>query len=205
MTKYVLFDVGANAGQDSLERTKTNPNVECWAFEPTPELLVQLASESESFKDRYHIFDCAISDFNGQATFNVADNLGCNSLNTFSDGLDRTWPGRTDFKVVDTIDVQVRRLDDWFREVNPNIDRIDYFHCDTQGCDLKVLQGMGEFLHLIQEGMVECARDTEVQLYKENHTIEDMISFLSSNGFEIIEITSGDWHNNEFNLHFKKK
>jgi FkbM family methyltransferase len=206
---YILLDVGANWGTDSLNKTKDNSNIITWAFEPTPELVAHLNNESKDYSNRYHIVPIALSDFDGTAQFNIADSpghdWGTSSLNTFSDNLDRTWPGRTDFKVTRTIEVQVSRFDTWYQTNGINFDKIDFFHCDTQGSDLKVLQGMGDLINLIQEGVVECARNEQVKLYKENHTVQEMQDFLSSKGFEITRIEGNDaWHN-EINLHFRKK
>jgi FkbM family methyltransferase len=203
---YVLFDVGANWGTDSLERTRIDTRVHCWAFEPTPELINHLTDKSASYSDRYSIQTVALSDFDGTSEFNIADqgDWGCSSLNTFSDHLDQTWPGRTDFKFNRSVTVTVRRLDTWFKENPIQFEKIDYFHCDTQGSDLKVLQGMGDYISLIQEGVVECAREESVKLYKENHTRAEMIEFLTSKGFVIFQETSNDPQANEINLHFKK-
>jgi FkbM family methyltransferase len=206
---YILFDVGANWGTDSLDRTKNNQNVLTWAFEPTPELISHLTDKSKDYSDRYHIVPIALSNFDGTAQFNIADtpgcDWGCSSLNTFSDNLDQTWPGRTDFKVTRTITVQVSRFDTWYRTNAINIDKIDFFHCDTQGSDLAVLQGMGDLIGLIQEGVVECARDAQAKLYKENHTISEMHDFLNQKGFDIIGHQSNDIWSNEINVYFRKK
>jgi FkbM family methyltransferase len=206
---FVLFDVGANFGTDSLHKTLGDPNIRTWAFEPTPELINFLTTSSQDFKDRYNIVPVAVSDFDGTAQFNIADSpgcdWGCSSLNTFNEGLDKTWPGRTDFKFNRAIDVKVMRLDTWFRETNPGIERIDFFHCDTQGSDLKVLQGMGDYLGLIQAGEVECASNEQGKLYKENHTLDDMRVFLEANGFEITAITPNDVQHNEVNVAFRKR
>jgi len=203
---YILFDVGANWGTDSLEKTRIDPRIYCWAFEPTPELINHLTDSSKFYADRYSIQPIALSDFDGTAQFNIADQAdwGCSSLNNFSDNLNQTWPGRTDFKFNRSITVTVRRLDTWFKENPIQFDKIDYFHCDTQGSDLKVLQGMGDYISLIQEGVVECARDESVKLYKENHTRAEMVEFLTSKGFVIVVEHSNDIHSNEINLHFKK-
>jgi len=206
MSKFVLFDIGANWGTDSLARTQDDHNIETWAFEPVPELISHLTEKSTNYANRYHIVPSAVSDFDGTAQFNVADHYdwGCSSLNNFSDHLGETWPGRLDFKFNRSITVQVTRLDTWFKSNNIQIDKIDFFHCDTQGSDLKVLQGMGDYIFLIQEGVVECARDENVKLYKENHTIDQMTDFLKSKGFTIDNIQSNDHFNNELNVYFKK-
>jgi FkbM family methyltransferase len=208
---YIFLDVGANRGQDSLNKTRDDQTIHTWAFEPTPELITQLTEQSRDYANRYHVIPVALSNFDGTAQFNVAGESdwgckwGCSSLNTFSDNLDQTWPGRTDFIVNRTIDVQVSRFDTWYRTNGINFDKIDFFHCDTQGSDLKVLQGMGDLIRLIQQGVVECARDEQAKLYKENHTIQEMQDFLTSQGFEIVRTESNDHWSNEINVYFRKK
>lgn len=202
-----MFDIGANWGTDSLHKTRINSNYETWAFEPTPKLIEHLARESSSFSDRYHVIPLAISDFDGNSKFNISGthDWGCSSLNSFNDDLQKNWPGRTDFVVTETIDVQVMRLDSWIKQNNITIDRIDFFHCDTQGNDLKVLKGMGDYINLIREGVVECASSEEVSLYKDNHTLSEMLDFLNSHDFNIYEIRSNDVWKNEVNVFFNRK
>jgi FkbM family methyltransferase len=204
---YILFDVGANWGVDSLGKTGGDGNIITYAFEPTPYHLDHLRANSASFADRYNIYPFAVSDFDGTANFKIVfdHNGGCNSLNTFSEGLDKTWPGRPDFHVKEEMPVRVIRLDTWFKENNINIDRIDYFHCDTQGSDLRVLQGMGEYLQLIEYGVIECSSGESVKLYKENHTLAQAIEWLDGQGYVVDHIESGDGWNNEVNLHFRKR
>jgi FkbM family methyltransferase len=204
---YVLFDVGTNWGEDSLVKAANDPNVEVWAFEPTPQLVHHLINASQQFSDRYHVEPIALGDFNGILDFYIQDNpgMGCNSLNQFNDNLQETWTIMvSDFKVKDVINVASYRLDAWIPSNLPNLEKIDYFHCDTQGHDLRVLKGMGEYIHLIQEGVVECARNDEVKLYKENHTVDQMTEFLQSKGFVITDVKSNDSLNNEWNVYFKK-
>ena len=47
--RFVMFDIGANWGTDSLQQTKVNSNYETWAFEPTPILIDHLKKESSPF------------------------------------------------------------------------------------------------------------------------------------------------------------
>lgn len=218
--KYVLFDIGANFGIDSLDFTYKHPQCETWAFEPTPELAANLRLKSSHFSNRYHVIEAAVSDFDGTANFNIAAtsyDWGCSSLNDFNDDLHLTWPGRNDLKTERQIVVNVCRLDNWFKNNHINIPQIDYFHCDTQGSDLRVLVGMGPYVNLIVRGVVECPNGAETSIYKQNHSKEEMIDFLLSNGFVITKIIPNDHFGaslnqdstvqtaNEINVFFEKR
>jgi FkbM family methyltransferase len=167
-----IFDVGANDGQSTLSQSEGNI---VYAFEPTPELVIKL-KQYES--PTYHVIQKAVSNFNGKAKFHVAgqSDWGCSSLYEFSEGLDKTWPGRTDFKVTQEIEVDVIRLDTFIEQ--HNIKKIDYFHCDTQGSDVKVLEGLGKYLSIIKEGRIEVAKDLETSLYKTDNTLEKALEIL---------------------------
>ena len=60
---YILFDVGTNWGENSLPKAQQDPNVEVWAFEPTPQLVQHLMNASQSFSNRYHVEPIALGDF----------------------------------------------------------------------------------------------------------------------------------------------
>ena len=201
-----MFDVGANWGTDSLDFIRNNNDWVCFAFEPTPQLFEHLVNASANFKDRYFVYPYAISDFVGKANFNVAgqSDWGCSSLLEFSDNLDKTWPGRTDFVVTENIEVDVISLKYFIENIVPNIkiEKIDRFHCDTQGNDLKVLKGMAEYVSIIQHGVIEVPQSTEVMLYKNQHSFEEAVEFLQNNGFKISNINS---QQNELNLCFDRK
>lgn len=223
---YILFDVGANHGQDSLDQTRDNKNIISFVFEPIPELVSKLKHASKfglgyrylwekqepksSYEDRYNIFNVAVSDYDGEATFNIADNdpngdWGASSLYSFKDSVSKEWPGRNDLKTNRVLNVIVTRLDTWYKKQNLNLNKIDYFHCDTQGSDLRVLKGMGDLVYLIEEGVVECARDERAKLYHENHTLSEMKDFLNEKGFQFTGEKRNDPWGNEINLYFKKK
>ena len=60
-----------------------------------------------------------------------------------------------DFKVTEQQEVPVIRLDALIAE--RGIGRIAYLHIDAQGSDLKVPQSVGEHLHMVERGCLECA------------------------------------------------
>lgn len=198
----ILFDVGAHWGQDSLEVTKNNADVVCYAFEPTPELAQRLRDESKEFSDRYKVFEFAISDFDGESNFMMVEgDTGSASLNEFSDNLDKSWPGRTDFKVRASKIVKVYRLDTFLETVAPEVTKIDHLHIDAQGSDLAVLKGLGSKLHIVQSGVIEVPQSADVRLYKGQHTKEEAVQFIVVNGFKIDKVTH---QVNEDNLYFKR-
>jgi len=201
----ILFDVGAHHGQDSLNITQHNPDVICYAFEPTPELarLLRIAAEARNMKERYHVFEHAISDFDGEADFHMVENdTGSASLNEFADNLEEKWPGRNDFKVRGSKKVNVYRLDTWLPIFASDVTQIDHLHIDAQGCDLAVLRGLGDKLSMVQSGVVEVPQEDKLRLYKGQHTKQEALDFLEQNGFVIDKITSQE---NEDNLYFVRK
>jgi FkbM family methyltransferase len=199
--RYIL-DVGAHWGQDSLHLAKQDEDVTVIAFEPTPELAQRLRDESKDFADRYRVYGVAISDFNGKADFHMVEgDTGSASLNEFSDNLDQSWPGRTDFVVRGSKEVDVFRLDTWLPANAPEITTIEHLHIDAQGSDLAVLRGLGDMISMVQTGVVEVPQAPELRLYKGQHTKEDAIAFLVWKGFEISKVTS---QVNEDNIYFER-
>ena len=195
-----IFDVGAHWGQDSLHLARDNKDITVYAFEPTPELAQRLRDESKEFSDRYKIFECAISDFDGEADFHMVEgDTGSASLNEFSDNLDKSWPGRTDFVVRGTKKVEVYRLDTWLDKFAPEITEIEHLHIDAQGSDLAVLKGLGDKLRMVKTGVVEVPQSAELSLYKGQHTKEEAVQFLVSNRYEIVKMTK---QVNEDNIYF---
>jgi FkbM family methyltransferase len=204
MKQFILYDVGANVGADSLEKTSVSPQVFCHAFEPTPDLIEHLYFKSLPFGSRYKVHPIALSDFDGKADFHIAahDDWGVSSLNEFSEGTDLTWSGRKDLYFDKTCKVNVFRLETMFRATALPVVEIDYFHCDVQGSDLRVLKGMGDFICLIKEGVIEVPQSEKVKLYKNQHTKEESLEFLHDKGFEPFSIMS---QMNEDNIYFRRR
>lgn len=208
----IILDIGANQGHDGLTLAINNPDCHVIAFEPVPEMVAQIHLNHQKYEQKfsrkinnYTLIDVAVSDYNGHSIFNVAGQAdwGCSSLNEFSSNLDNTWPGREDFKVTNNIEVEVATLDKILDQIN--FDYIQYMHCDTQGSDLKVLNGMNLYRNKLIEGVIECATSKTVALYKNQHTLEDVFIDFLKWGFETIKITPNDPHFNEVNVHFKNK
>ena len=196
----VFFDVGAHEGTDSIPLAKTHPDVLFYAFEPNPHMVEHLKKETKDLSN-YNIIQKAVSDYNGVSNFNICKYgpSGVSSLLEFSNTARANWSGFF-LSVDEKIDVEVITLKSFIEE--NNIKKIDYFHCDTQGSDLRVLKGMGDYIHLIEYGQVEAAIKPE-SLYVNQNTYQETMTFLTSKGFEIVEmITEGSQR--ECNIKFKK-
>jgi FkbM family methyltransferase len=198
----IVFDVGANNGSSSVPLAIENPTYLVFAFEPTPEMIEVIKSKIVGLEN-YVIVPKAVSDYNGTAEFNVAGNWdwGCSSLLKFSRKSQTDWPGRTDFHVTYKLNVDVIRLDTFIEE--NGITKIDHLHIDTQGSDLNVMKGLGQYLNIVSEGKMEAGTSDDV-LYEGQNKLNDCIKFLLLNGFKVVDVNSNDVFCHEVNIVFKK-
>ncbi len=204
----IFFDIGANNGITSIPVAQRHPNTIVYAFEPIPE-MVNVIKQSIGNLQNYKIYQKAVADYNGTAKFNVStqENWGCSSLLDFSPKLKTEWkniPGVYNFEKIEytkQIDVDVITLKQFIEE--NNIEKIDWLHIDTQGYDLKVLEGLGDKIDIVLGGAMEAANKEDI-LYIGQHTKEQSISFLETKGFHITNIESNDPFNNEVNIFFAK-
>lgn len=197
----IIFDIGANNGCTFFQNAIDGDTV--YAFEPTPELIYQIKKMvSDNNLNNYHLIEAAVSDVEGTSKFNIAGqgDWGCSSLHEFSDDLNETWPGRTDFKVTHTVEVKVIRMDNFVQKNGITV--IDYLHIDTQGNDLNVLKSFGSELHRVKEGVMEVPNT--VFLYKNIPSKQECISFLEFNGFEITAVVDNGGLE-EQNVYFRKR
>jgi FkbM family methyltransferase len=184
-----IVEIGANTGTDTIKYAKEGI---LYTIEPVP-VLAEKLKETFSDNTNVNVFQMAISDYNGFAKFGISDpnfgaaNMGCSSLNDFSDDIHQKWGGRGDFNMIEYVDVKVMRMDSFIEQ--QGITEIDYLHCDAQGSDLKVLQSFGDKISILKAGKCEAANT--VDLYKGvDNSIYSIIKFLEENGFKIIELNN---------------
>ena len=76
---------------------------------------------------------------------------------------------------------------------------------DTQGNDLNVLKGMGEFVKSLQQGPVECAVKKDRSIYLQNHTLKESLSFLKKKYLKVTKINRvKENFNIGVNVYFRK-
>ncbi len=169
-----IIEIGANDGGHTFELSKHS---KVWAFEPDP-LNIKILKDKFINNKNVVIIESAVSDFNGTALFNIATNRMSSSLNDLTE----FSINNTKVRFENQINVDVVRMDTFIYE--NGIDVIDYFHCDAQGNDLKILKSFGDKLSLIKRGKIEVSFGEE--LYKNvTNDLYSVVDFLKNNGFEI--------------------
>ena len=196
----IIFDVGANVGQDS-KAFAVIPDIVVYAFEPTPQLLNQYLYPYQEKYHNYVVIPKAVTDYDGTVTFYVAGqhDWGCSSIHEFNDNLEETWPERDDLKKTEDIEVECITMRTFILE--HNIKRIDYMHCDTQGNDLTVLRSFGDCFDRLVGCQVEAFNNNPLYKGIEN-SCDNVCQFLKDHGFYIKRIESNDSFNNEMNIEF---
>lgn len=133
-----VIDVGANEGQFGVTLRHLGYRGRIVSFEPVGSTFEILAAKCEADPD-WLAHRCALGDRNGRMTINVPKgSLLSSFLKPSNYGLDRSdWAS-----VAYTETVEVKCLDDVFEGLvagieNPRV----YLKLDTQGFDLKVVQG----------------------------------------------------------------
>jgi FkbM family methyltransferase len=127
-----VFDVGANVGQSALRFRQWFPNATIWSFEPFEGAFQELEDAVRGSNVR--CFKLAMAEEPGMATAALAGLSVNNSLLNVPEDLDAD--------AVETVELST--LDAFTAE--RGVDRIDFLKVDTEGYDLKVLEGAERLL-----------------------------------------------------------
>lgn len=174
-----LIDVGANAGQYAIQARKdARFTGHIFSFEPNPEVFAELQKRSAS-DPKWHVFNIALSDQDGSATFNIMAANQFSSIAAPAEQLDPIFASRN--KVTRTVEIQCRRLEGMFDELlAPHGLTRPFLKMDTQGHDRAVCEGagarIGEMIGLQSELAVR-------PQYAGATGYREMIDYVESKGF----------------------
>lgn len=174
-----VFDVGANYGQyATMLRKDVGFGGTILSFEPNPEVFAALARKAAGDR-RWHVFNMALSDFDGTASFNIMAAHQFSSLEKPAEGLDEVFVERN--KVERTVEMQCRRLDGMLAELQAahGFAR-PFLKMDTQGHDRSVCEGAGGVLAQMLGVQSELAVRP---LYDGATDYRGMIDWLGERGF----------------------
>jgi FkbM family methyltransferase len=168
-----IIQVGANSGQEiPLFKKYTNKII---LFEPLKSLCDELR---ENHKDVV-VFDCALGSIESEEDFYVASNNGESS--SLLQPLNHTvfYPS---IKFLDPIKVEVKRFDSIAKEANIKVNEYNVLITDTQGYDVEVLKGFGDYIINFDLIISEYINST---LYRNDGKLDDMVTHLASYGFKL--------------------
>ncbi|MCI4589009.1 FkbM family methyltransferase [Sphingobium sp. BYY-5] len=174
-----LFDVGANRGQyATMVRMDAGYKGLILSFEPNPDVFAELEKKAASDRN-WHVFNMALSDFDGVASFNIMAADQFSSLKSPSDAQDAIFADRN--KVTKTVEMQCRRLDTLLPELMAQHGFArPFLKMDTQGHDLSVCEGAGDTL----ARMLGVQTELGVRpIYEGGTGYRAMIDWLEAHGF----------------------
>lgn len=174
-----VFDVGANRGQyASSLRHDARFTGTILSFEPNPEIFAELTRRAARDR-RWHIFNMALSDFDGVADFNIMAADQFSSLERPAPGQDAIFADRN--RIARTVEMQCRRLEGLLPELRATHGFArPFLKMDTQGHDMAVCRGAGEILQEM------CGVQTELgirPIYDGGVGYRAMIDWLDEQGF----------------------
>ena len=137
-----VFDVGANRGQYAVMlRKDVGFAGAILSFEPNPDIFAELSRRAAA-DAKWHVFNLALSDFEGTASFNIMAADQFSSLKKPSGRQDAIFAERN--KVTRTVEMQCRRIDTLLPELRAEQGfSCPFLKMDTQGHDLSVCEGAG--------------------------------------------------------------
>ncbi|NML10179.1 FkbM family methyltransferase [Sphingobium sp. AR-3-1] len=174
-----LFDVGANRGQyATTARRDAGYKGLILSFEPNPDVFAELQKQVASDR-HWHVFNMALSDFDGTASFNIMAADQFSSLKKPSDAQDAIFADRN--KVTKTVEMQCRRLDTLLPELTAQHGFArPFLKMDTQGHDLSVCEGAGDVLTTMLGVQTELGVRP---IYEGGTGYRAMIDWLEARGF----------------------
>lgn len=174
-----VFDVGANHGQYATTlRRDIGFAGTIFSFEPNPEVFAAL--EARAARDpRWHVFNMALSDFDGTADFNIMAAHQFSSLERPDESRDPIFAERA--RIARTVQMQCRRLDTLLPELRTAHGfATPFLKMDTQGHDLSVCEGAGALLGQMAGVQTELGVRP---IYDGAPDYRHMVEWLSARGF----------------------
>jgi len=183
-----IFEVGAADGRDAAQYAAWYPQADVYAFEPVPESFESLMKFAEDHPN-LHGFQCALSDSQGIARFNLGNWVDASSL------LKARNTGAT-FDAYQAssraIEVTTETIDAFC--LSHDISHIDLLKMDTQGAELLVFKGAERML---ETGSIDIIY-TEMQfaeLYEGAALADQIIGRLGGHGYRLHNLY--DPHHNQ--------
>jgi FkbM family methyltransferase len=171
-----VVDIGANTGQFTLLSNQLLPDVQIYAFEPSPDCFKQLSTSTEHISN-IHIFNFALGDCQEEKDFYQNSFSQASSLLVPTSTHDINYPFSMEHQSIGKI--QVRMLDSFASDVIITDNLL--IKMDVQGYEDRVIRG-GE--KIICRASIVLVETSFVELYQSSPLFHDIYYVLVKLGFK---------------------
>ncbi len=177
----LVIDAGANRGQFALNLRKLGYTGRIFSFEPIAHIYAKLAAEA-LHDDLWEVFDMALGNENGEKTINVANWSEFTSFLSSNEWCEERFGENCVTKASES--VKIRKLCTVLAESISKETNI-YLKLDTQGFDLEVYKGLGDY----QQSVVALQSELSVvPIYKDIPHVTESLSFFEAQGYALSSI-----------------
>lgn len=176
----IVFDVGANIGQTSVEFAKNFPNSNIFAFEPAADTYKILLNSVENIP-RIKTYDFALgAEISTKTLYSYGENSPLNSLISESPVMSSSMSNKSYTISVNTLD----NFCEW-----QNINKIDLLKIDTEGFDFEVIKGASR---LINNGCIKFIyfeffiTSKQVEGNSQGGNLAEIMDYLLSKNYRMI-------------------
>jgi FkbM family methyltransferase len=188
-----ILDVGANVGQTAVDLRRHFPGSTIYSFEPDPGAFGAL-TRNVSQLERVEPINVALGSEAGTATFYLHKFDQTNSLLRNASGAEEFVVNQDLIASTGEISVPVSTVDDFC--ASRSIESIDLLKVDTQGYEMKVLEGADRMIReqRIRAMYLEVAF---VPFYEGQALFQDLYRYVYERGFRMVGI-----YESGFRTHF---
>ena len=198
-----IWDIGSRDGQDSCEIARIFPLANIKAFEPNPDTFDKVEEVSSRFFGQIQSLNVALSDVDGEITFNKIDTL--KTITTWPDGnpgASSIFIANNKYKIERYVQIPIRVRSQKAKTliedqlfVIPNL-----IWMDVQGAEGLVIKGFGDYLSNVDFIYLELSLKP---LYIGQSLAGEVIKLLSDNFYWHSNLTYGDWQFDGFFINRK--
>jgi FkbM family methyltransferase len=183
-----VVDVGASGGIDP-RWSRITDNYKAVMFEPDPREYEQLVRKCGN---NMMVLNSALSDSKGTVDFHLCRKQEVSSVYIPNVDFLKKFSGIDRFDVIKKIALKADTLGNQLR-IN-QVPEVDFIKIDTQGYELPILRGGGDYL----DRVIGLELEVEfVPLYKEQPLFTDVNEFVTKAGFELFDMRRYYWQRKE--------
>ena len=191
-----VFDVGAHVGQSAALFADSFPAARIHSFEPDPDSFTQLRDLAADYPGVTPV-NAAVGDREGDATFFVNRFSQTNSLLRPRDGAGQFLVTSDGLDVQRETRVRVLTLDRYCAE--HAIERIDLLKLDTQGYELRVLDGTAAMLRRDAVPLIYLEVGF-VPLYEHQPLFPEVYQYLYDRDYRLVWLYESSFHAHLFTV-----